>query len=96
MTHVGEGESGSAAPTMETIQGQCRSGGGSGCDGAFISKEAAYADKPILNRIHSGEWFGDGGLVFAMFWAVALAVLTVSGLIIYLSFAKLFLLGGHA
>lgn len=50
--------------------------------GALI-KESAYADKPLLNRIHSGEWFGDGGLVFAMFWAIALAMLTVSGLIIY-------------
>jgi len=50
--------------------------------GALI-KEDAYADKPLLNRIHSGEWFGDGGLVFAMFWAIALAVLTFSGLIIY-------------
>jgi uncharacterized iron-regulated membrane protein len=48
-----------------------------------LIKEDAYADKPLINRIHSGEWFGDGGLVFAMFWATALAVLTVSGLIIY-------------
>ena len=50
--------------------------------GALI-REDAYADKPIFNRIHSGEWFGDGGLVFAMFWATALAILTISGLIIY-------------
>ena len=50
--------------------------------GALI-KEDAYADKPLINRIHSGEWFGDGGLVFAMFWAIALAILTISGLIIY-------------
>ena len=50
--------------------------------GALI-KEDAYADKPLINRIHSGEWFGDGGLVFAMFWAMALVVLTTSGLIIY-------------
>jgi len=50
--------------------------------GALIS-EGAYADKPLLHRIHSGEWFGDGGLVFAMFWAIALVVLTVTGLIIY-------------
>ena len=50
--------------------------------GAVI-KEDAYADKPLFNRIHSGEWFGDGGLVFAMLWALALAVLTISGLIIY-------------
>lgn len=50
--------------------------------GALI-REDAYADKPLINRIHSGEWFGDGGLVFAMFWAIALAILTVTGLIIY-------------
>jgi len=50
--------------------------------GALV-KEDAYADKPLINRVHSGEWFGDGGLVFAMFWATALAVLTISGLIIY-------------
>jgi uncharacterized iron-regulated membrane protein len=48
-----------------------------------LIKEGAYADKPVLTRIHSGEWFGDGGLVFAMFWAIALLVLTISGLIIY-------------
>ena len=48
-----------------------------------LIREDTYADKPILNRIHSGEWFGDGGLVFAMFWALALAVLTISGLVIY-------------
>ena len=30
----------------------------------------AYADKPFLNRLHSGEAFGDGGLVVAMFWAL--------------------------
>jgi uncharacterized iron-regulated membrane protein len=50
--------------------------------GALV-KEDAYADKPLINRIHSGEWFGDGGLVFAMFWAIALATLTISGLTIY-------------
>ncbi len=41
-----------------------------------------YADKPFLTRLHSGEWFGDGGLVAAMFWAAALAVLTISGTVI--------------
>ena len=50
--------------------------------GALV-KEDAYADKPLLHRVHSGEWFGDGGLVFAMFWSIALAALTISGLIIY-------------
>lgn len=51
--------------------------------GALVRTDA-YVDKPFLNRLHSGEAFGDGGLVFAMFWALALFVLTVTGLIIYL------------
>jgi uncharacterized iron-regulated membrane protein len=50
--------------------------------GSLLRTEA-YADKPFLNRLHSGEAFGDGGLVFAMLWAVALFVLTSTGLIIY-------------
>jgi uncharacterized iron-regulated membrane protein len=50
--------------------------------GAVIRTEA-YVDKPFLNRLHSGEAFGDGGLVFAMLWAAALFILTASGLIIY-------------
>ena len=49
-----------------------------------IDKVEAYADKPFLTRLHSGEAFGDGGLVVAMFWAAALLVLTITGLIIYL------------
>lgn len=51
-------------------------------DGHLL-REDTYADKPLLHRIHSGEFFGDGGLVFAMFWGLALAVLSVSGLWIY-------------
>jgi uncharacterized iron-regulated membrane protein len=51
--------------------------------GALVRIEA-YVDKPFLNRLHSGEAFGDGGLVFAMLWAVALFVLSITGLIIYL------------
>jgi uncharacterized iron-regulated membrane protein len=50
--------------------------------GRIVSVEA-YADKPLLYRLHSGEAFGDGGLVGAMFWGTALVFLTVSGLIIY-------------
>ena len=50
--------------------------------GLLLSDEA-YADKPFLYRLHSGEAFGDGGLVVAMFWALALAILASSGLIIY-------------
>ena len=49
--------------------------------GALISTES-YVDKPFLNRLHSGEAFGDGGLVGAMFWALALLGLTTSGLAI--------------
>jgi uncharacterized iron-regulated membrane protein len=50
--------------------------------GALVSSES-YADKPFLYRLHSGEAFGDGGLVVAMFWGTALAVLGTTGLIIY-------------
>jgi uncharacterized iron-regulated membrane protein len=42
-----------------------------------------YADKPFIHRLHSGEAFGDGGLVVAMLWGLTLIVLTVSGLVIY-------------
>ncbi len=48
-----------------------------------LVREDTYADKPLLHRIHSGEFFGDGGLVASMFWGLALVALTVSGLIIY-------------
>jgi uncharacterized iron-regulated membrane protein len=50
--------------------------------GALVSEEA-YADKPFLYRLHSGEAFGDGGLVGAMLWGLTLVVLTITGLIIY-------------
>ena len=51
--------------------------------GALIKTES-YEDKPFINRLHSGEAFGDGGLVVGMFWGLALVILTASGLIIYL------------
>jgi uncharacterized iron-regulated membrane protein len=51
-------------------------------DGQVI-EVASYADKPLIHRIHSGEAFGDGGLVFAMFWGLAMVILTLTGLIIY-------------
>jgi hypothetical protein len=39
---VGQADtSDSPNPTLEMFQSQCRSAGGSGCDAAFISKEAA-------------------------------------------------------
>lgn len=53
-----------------------------------LVKVEDYADKPFINRLHSGEAFGDGGLFFSMFWGLSLAVLTVSGLLIYLTMWK--------
>lgn len=47
-----------------------------------------YHDKPFLVRLHSGEAFGDGGLVGAMFWALALIVLTISGAVIFWTMRK--------
>ncbi len=51
--------------------------------GAVLRTET-YADKPFLYRLHSGEAFGDGGLVVAMFWGLALVIMTITGFIIYL------------
>jgi uncharacterized iron-regulated membrane protein len=45
-------------------------------------------DKPLINRIHSGEAFGDGGLVAAMFWGLALIAITISGIIVYWSMRR--------
>ena len=53
-----------------------------------LLRQSVYADKPLLHRVHSGEAFGDGGLVFAMFWGVAMAVLTVTGIWIYLTMRR--------
>jgi uncharacterized iron-regulated membrane protein len=47
-----------------------------------------YVDKPLLHRVHSGEYFGDGGLVFAMLWGTVLAFLAVSGLVIYVAMRR--------
>ena len=55
--------------------------------GLLLSEET-YADKPFLYRLHSGEAFGDGGLVVAMLWGLTLIVLTLTGLIIYLKMRK--------
>jgi uncharacterized iron-regulated membrane protein len=75
------------APTESVFTG--RPGGGEDRklvvdlrSGALTANET-YADKPILHRIHSGEFFGDGGLVFAMVWGLAMAMLSASGLYIY-------------
>lgn len=76
-------------PTVAVFSGKPTRGGGE--DRKFvvnaktgaIEKVEAYADKPFFTRLHSGEAFGDGGLVLAMFWALALIILTLSGLVIY-------------
>jgi uncharacterized iron-regulated membrane protein len=75
-------------PTVEVFTGKPTGGEDrklvfNGRTGALLSNEA-YADKPFLYRLHSGEAFGDGGLVFAMLWGLTLVVLTLTGLIIYL------------
>lgn len=58
-----------------------------GNSGQLITTEA-YADKPFIHRLHSGEAFGDGGLVMAMFWGATLAVLTITGTIIYFTMRR--------
>jgi uncharacterized iron-regulated membrane protein len=55
--------------------------------GDVLSVEA-YADKALIYRLHSGEAFGDGGLVMAMTWSSALAFLTISGFIVYLTMRR--------
>jgi len=53
-----------------------------------LIRSADYVDKPLINRIHSGEAFGDGGLVAAMMWGVSLIVVTISGIVIYWSMRR--------
>ncbi len=42
-----------------------------------------YAEDSLILRLHSGEAFGDGGMVLGMVWGVLLFTLTVTGIIIY-------------
>ena len=53
-----------------------------------LLREATYVDKPFLKRLHSGEAFGDGGLVAAMMWGLALAALSISGIVIYFTMRR--------
>jgi uncharacterized iron-regulated membrane protein len=48
-----------------------------------LLRTEAYVDKPFLVRLHSGEAWGDGGLVFAMIWGLALVFGVVTGIVIY-------------
>ena len=81
------------APTVAVFTG--KRGGGedkqfvvNARTGALVSVEE-YADKPFLYRLHSGEAFGDGGLVVSMVWGVALVLLTISGFVIYVHVLRL-------
>ena len=78
--------------TVEVFLG--RPGGGEdkrlvvdGRTGALL-REDGYVDKPFIHRLHSGEAFGDGGLVVAMIWGTALAFLAGSGLVIYVTMRR--------
>jgi uncharacterized iron-regulated membrane protein len=53
-----------------------------------LIREERYEDKPFLTRLHSGEAFGDWGLVFGIAWGVALVSLLGTGLVIYLAMRK--------
>lgn len=55
--------------------------------GEFL-REERYVDKPFLTRVHSGEAFGDWGLVFGTAWGLSLVVLLVTGLVIYFAMRK--------
>lgn len=75
------------APTVEIFTG--KPAGGEDRKLVFdattgrLLKTESYVDKAFIHRLHSGEAFGDGGLVVAMLWGLALAVLTVTGIVIY-------------
>ena len=48
-----------------------------------LLKEDDYDDDSFILKLHSGEIYGDGGMVLGMVWALALMALTVTGLVIY-------------
>jgi uncharacterized iron-regulated membrane protein len=55
--------------------------------GEFL-REERYEDKPFLTRLHSGEAFGDWGLILGTAWGLSLVVLIFTGLMIYLAMRK--------
>ena len=48
-----------------------------------LVREEGYVDKPFLTRLHSGEAFGDWGLVLGTAWGLALVGLLATGVVIY-------------
>jgi uncharacterized iron-regulated membrane protein len=55
--------------------------------GEFL-REERYEDKPFLTRLHSGEAFGDWGLMLGTGWGLALLALLITGSVIYLAMRK--------
>lgn len=53
-----------------------------------LLREEPYIDKPFLTRLHSGEAFGDWGLVFGAAWGLALVAVIVTGLVIYFAMRR--------
>jgi uncharacterized iron-regulated membrane protein len=53
-----------------------------------LLREESYVDKPFLTRLHSGEAFGDWGLVLGTAWGLSLVFLLTSGLVIYFAMRK--------
>lgn len=58
-----------------------RPASGSARSGTLLRDEE-YVDKPFLTRLHSGEAFGDWGLVAGRAGGLALVGLLVTGLVI--------------
>jgi uncharacterized iron-regulated membrane protein len=52
-------------------------------DTGKIENQEPYEDESFLLRLHTGEVFGDGGVIMGMLWGTALVVMTLTGLVIY-------------
>jgi len=52
-------------------------------DTAAIEQSDDDERESFILRLHTGEVFGDGGVVLGMFWGTALVVLSVTGLYLY-------------
>ena len=52
-------------------------------DSGAIEKDEADVRESFVLRLHTGEVFGDGGVVLGMFWGTALVVLVLTGAILY-------------
>ncbi len=79
-------------PTVDLFLG--KPGGGEDrrlvfdADTGRLVKVESYVDKPLLYRLHSGEAYGDGGLVVAVFWGMSLMLMTLSGTLVYVKMLR--------